>query len=69
MRTLKDIRQAGLEALKRDLGVVDTVRFLQQFDMGKGDYTQERSAILGDDDLPTLLAKIKTRRNANLSNE
>ena len=69
MRTLDDIRQAGLAALKRDLGVADTIRFLQQFDNGKGDYTKERREILGDDDLPALMAKIKARRDANASQE
>jgi len=69
MRTLEDIRQAGLAALKRDLGVADTIRFLQQYDTGKGDYTKERAEILGDDDLPALMAKIKARRDANVPKE
>jgi len=69
MRTLEDIRQAGLAALKRDLGVADTIRFLQHYDTGKGDYTKERAEILGDDDLPALMAKIKARRDANVPKE
>ena len=69
MRTLEDIRQAGFAALKRDLGVADTIRFLQQFDTGKGDYTKERAEILGDEDLPALMAKIKARRDANAPKE
>jgi hypothetical protein len=36
------LRQAGLDALRRDLGAAGMVRFLQQFEMGKGDYTAER---------------------------
>lgn len=36
------IRQAGLEALRRELGVVGMVRFLQQLQPGQGDYTAER---------------------------
>lgn len=69
MRTLNDIRRIGLAALKRDLGVADTIRFLQQFDTGKGDYTKERADILGDDDLPALMAKIKARRDASAPQE
>jgi len=42
--TQERIRTRGLQALLRELGPVDTARFLQQFDPGKGDYTQERHA-------------------------
>lgn len=40
--TAEQIRHHGLEALKRELGVVGTARFLQQFEMGRGDYAVER---------------------------
>lgn len=40
--TLDQIRQRGLEALRRELGPVGMVRFLQQFDPGHGDYARER---------------------------
>jgi hypothetical protein len=40
--TPEGLRQAGLAALRRDLGVAGMVRFLQQFEMGSGDYTAER---------------------------
>jgi hypothetical protein len=39
---LEEIRRLGLEALGRQLGPVGTVRFLQQFDTGQGDYTAAR---------------------------
>lgn len=42
MKTLEEIRERGYDALKRELGVVDFVRFLQQFETGRGDYTRER---------------------------
>lgn len=40
--TLDDIRRAGVEALARALGPVGMLRFLQQFETGRGDYTAER---------------------------
>lgn len=40
--TLDDIRRAGVEALARELGPVGMIRFLQQFETGRGDYTAER---------------------------
>jgi len=40
--TAEQIRHHGLEVLKRELGVVGMVRFMQQFTNGKGDYSVER---------------------------
>jgi hypothetical protein len=41
-RTLNEIRELGLEALREKLGKTGMIRFLQQFETGKGDYTKER---------------------------
>ena len=46
--TLEQVRLTGLQALSRDLGPVGLVRFLQQFEMGYGDYTTERHGWLSD---------------------
>jgi len=40
--TTPEIRIAGMKALLDRLGLAGTVRFLQQFDGGSGDYTKER---------------------------
>lgn len=42
-----EIRRAGLKVLLDHLGVAGTLRFLQQFDAGAGDYTEERRQWLG----------------------
>ena len=39
-----EVRIAGMLALKKALGPVGTVRFLQQFNQGNGDYTKEKYA-------------------------
>ena len=36
------LRMADLDALSKALGPVGMVKFLQQFDMGQGDYTKEK---------------------------
>jgi hypothetical protein len=41
-RTLDEVRQEGLQALRERLGRADMIRFLQQFETGSGDYTRER---------------------------
>jgi hypothetical protein len=57
--SLLEIRAAGLDALARELGPVGMVRFLQQFETGRGDYTREREIWLGDETVDTLVEKIK----------
>jgi hypothetical protein len=40
--TPDEIYREGLQALRDRLGVAGMVRFLQQFEMGQGDYARER---------------------------
>jgi hypothetical protein len=40
--TPQQIREAGMAALARELGVVGMIRFMQQFELGKGDYSKDR---------------------------
>lgn len=40
--TPMQIHQAGLAVLSRELGPVGLIRFLQQYELGTGDYTKER---------------------------
>lgn len=51
-RPLAEINRAGRAALVRELGVVDAMRFINQYSTGSGDYTAERHQWL--DDLPPL---------------
>lgn len=37
-----EVRTIGMQALKEALGPVGVVRFIQQFDLGYGNYTEER---------------------------
>jgi hypothetical protein len=40
--TPQQIRTAGMKALSRELGVAGMLRFIQQFEMGQGDYSKDR---------------------------
>ena len=42
MMTPQQIRVAGLAALARELGLVGMIRFMQQFEMGQGNYSKDR---------------------------
>lgn len=61
-RTLDEIRAAGLEALARELGAVGMVRFLQQFETGRGDYSAERHNWLDAENVSMLAERIQQRR-------
>ena len=66
-KTLNEIHKQGIDALVKELGPVDAVRFLQIYDSGSGDYTKERKQWLENDPdkyLAAVLAhgKKKTRK-------
>ncbi len=63
--TLEALRRAGLEALTRALGPVGMTRFLQQFEIGSGDYSTERHQWLDQQDVPTLIQNIQQQRQIN----
>ena len=65
-KTLEEIRERGIRALITHLGAVGMVRFLQQFETGRGDYTAEREQLPGDPDICTLAAEIQNyHRDSN----
>ncbi|AUC62500.1 hypothetical protein AA637_15695 (plasmid) [Cyanobacterium sp. HL-69] len=41
-----ELKQKGYQALVKELGQVDTIRFLQEMGWGNGDYTKERQDTL-----------------------
>lgn len=43
-----ELRKQGFAVLVKALGWVNAVRFLQQYQMGEGDYTKERPSLLPD---------------------
>ena len=60
--TPAQIRERGIEALVKALGPVGMARFLQQFEMGSGDYTQDREEWLKGLTVDQVVGEIKRRR-------
>src|SRR5690349_3654883 len=56
--------QEAVQRLYREIGVVETVRFLRQFTTGYGNYTEEREALFAGKSVEDLIAEIKQRRQA-----
>jgi hypothetical protein len=60
-KPLSEVTQQAIALLMKEIGVVNTVRFLNQFTMGYGDYTAERDALFADLTLDDVLAAMKQR--------
>jgi hypothetical protein len=58
-----ELRRQGLAALRKELGYVGMVRFLNQFDAGSGDYTKERHEWQDGLTVADIVTQIKERRN------
>lgn len=58
-RPLTEITQEALRLLYRELGIVNTVRFLNQFTAGFGNYTEERRSLLENQTLDQVLTDLR----------
>jgi len=56
-----ELRQRGFEALVASLGWVNAVRFLQQYEVSRHDYTKERDQLLPNWDAETLVRMARER--------
>jgi hypothetical protein len=61
-RPLIEINLQAIHLLYKELGVVDAVRFLNQFSQGYGNYTQERDVLFADKSLDEIVTEIEKRR-------
>lgn len=59
---ISEINHRANQALIGALGVVDTIRFLNQFRAGSGNYTLERESLFQDLTAKEIIAEIKSRR-------
>jgi len=61
-RPLAGITQEAIHILYRELGVVDTARFLRQFTLGYGNYTEEREELFAHMTLADIVADMQRRQ-------
>lgn len=62
---LIEITKEALRVLYKEIGVVNTIRFIGQFTTGYGDYTQERQQLFTGLTLDDILAEIKQKQARN----
>ena len=58
-KPLSEITRHAIDLLSKEMGIVDTVRFLTQFTKGYGNYTEERETLFKDLTLDDILATMK----------
>lgn len=63
LRPLNEITAEAIQVLCKEIGLVNTIRFINQFIMGYGDYTEERDRLFGDLTLSDVVAEIKKSNN------
>jgi len=63
IQSMSELTNRAKHALTQELGVVDTMRFLNQFREGSGDYTAERGKLFEGESVKSIASDIKERRN------
>ncbi len=61
-KPLTEINQLATHILCKEMGVADTIRFINQFTTGYRDYTKEREKLFGDLSLNEIASEIKAAR-------
>jgi hypothetical protein len=62
-KPLAEITQSAIHLLCREIGVVSTARFINQFSVGYGNYTEERDQLFGHLTVEEIAGEIKRNRD------
>ncbi len=60
IRPISEINRHATNILFKEMGVVETIRFLNQFSVGQGDYTKDRGTWLDKISMDDAIAQIKS---------
>jgi hypothetical protein len=60
--TPSEVRTRGFQVLNRELGTVGFLKFMHQFEKGRGDYSRDRHALVDSLTLDTIMDGIKRNR-------
>ena len=59
VKPLAEVTQEAIRVLCQHIGPVNTVRFVNQFTVGYGNYTEEREQLFADMTLDDIVSEIK----------
>jgi hypothetical protein len=58
---LTELTRSAIRLLCQEFGIVNTARFLNQFTLGYGDYTEDREQLFGQLTVDDIVAEIKRK--------
>ena len=61
-RPLAQITAEAMKILYREIGIIDTLRFINQYTAGYGDYTAQREELFAGMTLDSIISEIKESR-------
>lgn len=62
VKPLAEITTQAIRVLCNEIGVVNTVQFINQFSAGYGNYAENREHLFGDITLDAVVGEIKQKR-------
>jgi hypothetical protein len=62
VKPLTEINLQAIRLLYKEIGIVNTIRFINQFTMGYGNYTEEREQIFADFTLENIISEIENMK-------
>ena len=62
-KPLAEVTQTAIRVLCKEIGLVNTLRFVGQFTVGYGDYAEEREQLFADMTVDDIIAAIRRRRS------
>jgi hypothetical protein len=62
LKPLSEVNHLAIRLLSEQIGVVDALRFVNQFTSGQGNYTEERDALFGHLTLEDIVSAIENKR-------
>jgi hypothetical protein len=62
LKPLSEITEQAITVLSREIGIANTIRFINQFTTGYGNYTEERQEIFGRMSLDDVLGQMDRPR-------
>lgn len=65
VQPISEVTQLATNALIREIGVVDTIRFLNQFRVGTGNYTVDRDHLFKGMSVKDIISEIKAQRKTS----
>ena len=66
-KALSEITREAIEVRSNKIGIANTIRFINQFTIGIGIYTEERALLFEDMTLGEIVNEIKKMRNHSSS--